>query len=416
MADDYPEGSYDEQKGALSNSLRERLEERLRELEDAEVNDNAEKAKILRGRKLRKKSVLHEISQRLRGRVHVREIASFCEELGLMLAAGMTIVPALRTLAERRHNPSFCRMLRDMADMIESGATFTEAASVYRYQFGKFFISLFHAGERSGTLVNSLQRVAKEGENITHFRYKLTSVLIYPVIVVLVATVVIGFAFSFTMSTFAPLMQTFDVEVPWTMQTLIRIGTAIQSKNFWVTAAGGFLVIFFAYVIANMFSVFRLIRGRILIRLPFIRSYVKQALVVNFSRVFSTMLHAGVPLPEALEATRETTKNEVVRLAIDRTYEAVREGKRVVPPLVREQVFPPLAHDMMMVGEETGSLDTIFSRIADIYEKKFSNDMEILGKILQPAIIVFLAGIVGFIVISLFQTYATLLSDLGLGM
>lgn len=415
MSDDYPEGSYDEQKGALSNSLRERLEERLRELEDAEVNENAEKAKMLRGRKLRKKSALHEIKQRFRGRIGVREIASFCEELGLMLDAGMTIVPALRTLAERRHNPLFCRMLRDMADMIESGATFTEAASVYQYQFGKFFLSLFHAGERSGTLVNSLQRVAKEGENITQFRHKLASVMIYPVIVILVAMLVIGFAFSFTMSTFTPLMHSLDVEVPRTMQTLIRIGSALRSKNLWVTIAAGFLVIFFAYVIANRFSVFRLIRGRILIRLPVVRKYVKQALVVNFSRVFSTMLHAGVPLPEALEATRETTRNEVVRLTIDRTYEAVREGKRVVPPLIREKIFPPLAYDMMRVGEETGSLDTIFSRIADIYDKKFANDMEILGKIVQPAVIVILACIVGFIVISLFQTYVTLLSDLGLG-
>jgi type IV pilus assembly protein PilC len=202
-----------------------------------------------------------------------------------------------------------------------------------------------------------------------------------------------------------------EVEIPWTMATLMTVGDLFRSIEFWIGILIVISAIALTYFIGIHFTGFRLLRDRFLIRCPFVHRLVKQKVVANFAHVFATMLRAGVPLPESLQAARNTTKNEVVRLAVDRTQEAVQEGGRIVPPLERENVFPPLAYEMMEVGEETGELGHVFRRIAEIYEERAANNLEILGKLIHPAVIIVLAIIVGFVVIAMFHTYATLLVE-----
>ncbi len=407
---------YQERKSVLSSSLRENLEARLREMEEEKKPPKKEYPLTHRHPPLRKRSWLHNAKRKVSRKLKTHEISSFCEELALMLSSGMTLVPALRTLSQRGGNYHLRRVIREMGDMIESGATFTEAVSDHEYQFGKFYIAIFEAGERSGSLINALQRVAKKSEDIAHLRHKIISSMIYPVIVVLAALGVIGFAFSYAVPKLIPMIEDMGVGVPWTMQYLLQIGEYIRSGDFWLSLISWAVLVVVSYFVLTRFSAFRLIRDRLAIRIPFLKKHVKQYLVYNFSRVFSTMLSSGVSVPEALEATKETTKNEVLRLTIDRTREAVTEGKRVVPNLVKEKVFPPLAYDMMVAGEETGTLDDVFERVADVYEKKSSNDMEVVGELIKPAIVVVLAIMVGFIVVSLFQTYSEIITQVSIQM
>lgn len=408
-----PEDKKERPEGeGMGDSLRESLKEQLQDrLTDRRKSQPTQGEVQPEGRPQKKASPFQESLSGLFGTISTRDITTFCEELALLLEAGLPIVPAMRTLGSRATNPKLANMVSDMADRIETGASFSEAASAYSQHFGDIFINIFRAGERSGTLIKSIERVADRGERVMETRHRLISVLIYPFIVVVFAIAVICFAFTYTMSTFKPLLESLGTGVPWTMATLLEIGDTLRQGSFWFTGALIIVAIVVAYLIGIQFSGFRLLRDRFLIRCPFVQKFVKQGIVANFSRVFATMLRAGVPLPESLQAARNTTRNEVVRLAVDRTQEAVREGGRIVPPLERERIFPALAYDMMDVGEETGELDHVFQRIAEIYEEKAANDLEILGKLVQPAVIVVLALIVGFVVVAMFHTYATLLVE-----
>ncbi len=409
-----PENNEDKPRESRGiGSLKEQLEERMTNAEGTKKRgEDAEPVKRKRESVSQKPSMPAGLRGLIRGRIRVKDITSFCDEVALLLHAGLPLVPAMRTLAERTTHPGMAYIISDMADRVERGSSFTQAASVYSREFGRLFIGIFAAGERSGTLVDALRRVADRGDKIMQTRHKIVAALIYPVIVIIAAIGVIGFAFSYMMSTFQPIMEDMQIAIPSTMQTAMNLGNAFRTGGFWISIAIVVAAVALLYFIGIQFSGFRLVRDRILLRLPIVERFVKQSVVANFGRIFSTMIHAGVPLSDALQAAHDTTRNEVVRLAVERTMKNVREGGRVTPPLVREKIFPPLAYDMIHVGEETGSLGDVFERIADIYETREANDLEILGKIVQPFIIVLLALIVGFVVVALFQTYATLIGEI----
>jgi type II secretory pathway component PulF len=350
-----------------------------------------------------------------RTRAATAAITTFCEELALLLEAGVPMISALGILADRSNNPALARMIREMADSIEGGSSFSEAAEEHSRRFGKLFIAMFKAGDESGTLVQALRRVSERGERMVEVRHRAIAVLIYPVIIILVAIVVISIAFSIAMSAIRPLLQDVQTEVPWTMDVLLKLGQAWRSTGFWIGAVLVVIGLVIAYKLAMRFSAVRLLRDRLLVRAPVIGCFVKQNLVANFARVFGTMLRAGVPLQEGLEAAQENTRNELLKLTITRTQETVREGGRLGPALQRERIFPPLAHDLIEVGEETGALDEVFERMADIYEKKSSRETEILAKFIHPLVVIFLALVVGFIVIAMFHTYSRLMVELSAG-
>ncbi len=347
------------------------------------------------------------------GRIKLRDVTAFCEELALLLNSGMPLVQSLKKLAER--NPSFrmAGVIRNMAEVIESGGTFAGAASKHEDVFGVQFVSMFKAGERSGTLTTAIQRVADRGEIMLERRHRIVSMLTYPVIVVVAAFLVIGFGFSRAMVALGPMLEELGVSVPWTMAMLLNIGESMLTAGFWFRALAFIVALAFLYWAVMKLRPVRLVRDRFLVRCPIIGPLLKQSLVARFSRVFATMLNAGVSVPEALDGVRDVMRNELARLTVARTKAAVQEGGRIVPALEHERIFPLLAYEMMEVGEETGALGDVFARLADIYEKKAADDMEILGKLVQPAVIVTLALVVGFIVIAMFQVYTTLITHAG---
>jgi len=345
--------------------------------------------------------------------VRLRDVTTFCEEAALLLDSGMPLVQSLKNLAARNTHHGMKKMLFDMAQQIESGATFTQAADRYRNVFGVQFISIFKAGEKSGTLVSAIKQVADRGETMLERRHRIISVLLYPAIVIIAAFLVIAFGFSYAMSTFAPLFDEMGVSVPWTMNLLLGAGETLQTGSFWISTLVIVVALGLMYWIGMKLQPVRLVRDRFMVRCPVIGPLIKQSLVARFSRIFATMLIAGVSVPESLKGVREAMQNELARFTISRTMETVREGGRVIPSLKKEKIFPLLAYDMMEVGEETGALGEVFSRLADIYEKKTADDMEIIGKLIQPAIIVVLALVVGFIVIAMFQVYTTLMTHAG---
>lgn len=345
----------------------------------------------------------------LMGTVSKRDVFALCQQLAVLLECGMPLVKALNTLSQRTHNPTLARTVMDIGRRVEEGSTFSDAVALHSRVFPPVVVNVFRAGELSGTLVEALHRVAEHGERLTLVRHKAYAAMIYPVILLLLAMAVVAFAFSFTVGQLAPIFESLEVPMPPAMGVLLAAGEAFRSPEFWGLAVAAVVGVVVLYKLACLLRVFRLLRDRAKLRLPAVRYYAKQGLVANFARVFATLYRSGVPLLDTLQATHDTTRNEVLKLGIERVMDAVRQGGRMSESLEQADVFPPLAYDLIAVGEEAGALDRVCLRLADYYEEKIAADTALLGKVVQPLVVVFLACVVGFILVAFFSMYTTLL-------
>jgi type IV pilus assembly protein PilC len=345
------------------------------------------------------------------GGVKPHEVFSFCNALSLLLECGLPLVKALNILASRLDNRTVARAAAAMAKSVEEGRSFSDAASQHAPFLPGQFIAMLRAGEKSGKLGEMLSRIAENGERGLQSRRKLITMFIYPAIVVVVALVVIGVVFGVLAKGF-DFFNEMQVTIPPMMKTLLKIGNVLLSPNFWVGVAIVVIGVPFLYAIASRFLVFRLLRDRFMLRLPILAHFIKEDLLANFGRVFSTMLHSGLPIQESLQAAHDTCRNEVGRLTITRVQEAVRRGQRITPTLENGGIFPVLAYDLCAAGEEAGALDRVFTRLGDYYEQKLEAEAQMLAKIVQPLIIILLALIVGFIVVSFFQMWSSALVQL----
>jgi type IV pilus assembly protein PilC len=343
--------------------------------------------------------------------VKPHEIFSFCSALSLLLECGLPLVKALNILAGRLENRTMARAAAEMAKTVEEGRSFSDAASQHMRFLPGQFIAMLRAGEKTGRLGEMLARIADSGERVLASRRKLITMFIYPFIVVIVALVVVAVVFGVLSKGFDFFTQ-MDIKIPWMMSTLLKVGAVLRTTGFWV----GFLLVVVGvpilYAIASQFLVFRLLRDRFLLRCPGINHFVKEDLLANFGRVFSTMLHAGLPIQESIQAAHDTCRNEVGRLTFTRVQEAVRRGQRITPTLESGGIFPVLAYDLCAAGEEAGALDRVFAKLGDYYEHKLQDEAQMISKVVQPVIIIILALIVGFIVIAFFQMWASALIQL----
>jgi type IV pilus assembly protein PilC len=337
--------------------------------------------------------------------VRPREVFSFCNALALLLECGLPLVKALNILANRVDNRALARSAAAMAKSVEEGRSFSDAASQNAPFVPGQFIAMLRAGEKSGRLGEMLARIADSGERVLQSRRKLITMLIYPVIVVVVALVVVGVVFGVLAKGFE-FFKTLDVKIPWMMTMLLKAGNVLCSTHFWTWVVIVVVGVPILYAIATRFLVFRLLRDRFLLRCPGVSHFIKQDLLANFGRVFSTMLHSGLPIQESLQAAHDTCRNEVGRLTIVRAQEAVRRGQRLTPTLENSGIFPALAYDLCAAGEEAGALDRVFSKLGDYYEQKLEGEAQMLAKVVQPLIVILLALIVGFIMIAFFQMWS----------
>jgi len=344
----------------------------------------------------------------LLGSVSKREIFAFCQELALLLECGMPLVRALNTVAGRIENYTLARAILAVADRVEEGGSFTEAVTEQSRYFPAVLINMFRAGEQSGDLIHALYDVAEHGERLTTARHKALASLIYPAVLIVVAFGVITVAFGWSMGQFKDFFDELKIPIPWTMQVLMTFGEKVRTAEFWMWLVGGVAGVVVLCKLLMRLRAVRLLRDRLLLRCPGMRYFVQQGLIANFSRVFAIMIQGGVSLDEALQACHETADNEVLRLTIERVRQNVREGRGMTEAFERGGVFPPLAYDLSGVAEEAGALGRIFDKMAHVYEEKLETDTAVVGRIIQPLVVVLLAVVVGFIMVGFLSTYATL--------
>ncbi len=338
-------------------------------------------------------------------------LAVFSRQLATMITAGVPLLNALEICTQQLDNGRLGDTLSSVAAELEGGSSFADALRKHHKIFPALFINLIEVGEMGGVLDEVLEQLAVNYEREHDIREKVKSALTYPTVVLVLAILAIIFLLTFVLPTFIAMLQSLGAALP--LPTRIVIGTSKFMQKFWYMAP---LAVFVALVLFyNLTSQGpgRLYWHRILLRLPIAGRLHRLTVISRFSRSLGTLIRGGVPLLQALEVVKRTAGNAVVEEGITRAQDFIREGQGMVQPLKECGVFPPMVIQMVQVGEETGTLDDMLNRLSQFYDREVDTMVTRLSTIIEPALIVFLGGIVGFIIVSILLPMFSIITAVG---
>ncbi len=336
------------------------------------------------------------------GRVSGRDLAVFCRQFATMIDAGVSLVRCLAVLEEQSTSSKLRGIIREIQVAVESGETLSRSLARWPNVFGNLFIGLVRAGEVGGVLDDALNRLATFLEENERLRRKIKSAMTYPVLVLIFALgVVIGLV-TFVLPQFVQVFEDLGIKktLPAATQILIQISNFVTTKWYYLIIGTLLTLIAVTQYVHTRFG--RRQYHWIKLKVPIFGKLNHKIAIARFSRTLSTLLASGVPILQALETVSGSVDNDVISDAILSARSAIREGEQIGDPLQRSGLFPPMVIQMIAIGEETGSLDSMLSKIADFYEAEVDATLGSLTAALEPILIVFLGGIVGFIVISMF--------------
>ncbi len=347
---------------------------------------------------------------KVRGRVNPRELSIFTRQFSVMIDAGLPLVQCLDILAGQQANKALAEILRGVRKTVEGGSTLANALREYPKVFDDLFTNMVEAGETGGILDGVLQRLSTHIEKAVKLRRAVKSALIYPTVVVFIAGAVITLLLWKVVPIFATLFAGLEVALP--LPTRIVIGLSNAVGTFALPAIiflglGGYGVKMFYRTPQG-----RLFIDRIILNLPLVGPLMRKISVGMVTRTLGTLIFSGVPMLEAMEITARTSGNAVVENAILKVRLAIEAGRTIVDPLRETGVFPNLVVQMIGVGEQTGSLDSMLQKIADFYEDEVDVAVGDLLTAMEPLIILFLGVVVGGVVISMYLPLFSLIGKL----
>ena len=344
------------------------------------------------------------------GGVSQKEIAIFTRQFSVMIDAGLPLVQCLEILAQQNNNRIFQKTLMAVRTDVESGSSLADALRKQPKVFSDLYCNMIAAGEAGGILDTILQRLSVYIEKIVKLKSQVRSALIYPVAVITIAVLVVAIILWKVIPTFATLFTELGAELP--MPTQITIAAShFLAKYILVMAVGVVAAIFFLVSYHKTYKGRRVIDG-VLLKAPVLGLLFKKIAVARFCRTLGTLTSSGVPILDGLEITARTSGNAIVEDAIMETRKAVEEGRTISEPLKDTEVFPPMVIQMIGVGEQTGALDSMLSKIADFYEDEVDEAVANLMSLLEPVMISFLGVVIGGIVISMYMPMFDLISKI----
>ncbi len=332
--------------------------------------------------------------------VGTQDVVIFTRQLATMIDAGLPIVQCLDILAQQTENKKFRKMIRQMKDDVEAGATFSEALRKHNKLFDELFLSMVAAGEIGGILDTILNRLSAYMEKSMKLKRKIKGAMIYPVTVLSIAVGVTTVLLIFVIPVFAELFSSFGQALPAPTQFVIKLSN--------------FTIAYFPYIVAVCIALTVLIRqvyktenGRftidgLLLQVPVFGDLIRKSSVARFTRTLSTLVSSGVPILDSLLITAKTAGNKVVERAVLATRVSISEGNTIADPLTKSKVFPSMVCHMIAVGESTGALDAMLNKIADFYEDEVDNMVANLTTLMEPLVILVLGVIIGGLVISMY--------------
>jgi type IV pilus assembly protein PilC len=334
-------------------------------------------------------------------KIKFKHIATFTRQLAVLIDAGLPILRCLHILQEQVESVIFKERIAAMTADIESGSSLSEAMSKYPKQFDNLYVNMVRAGEVGGVLESVLHKIAHFLEKRQALIGKVKSAMVYPVVVLVFATLLVGGILVFIMPKFAKIYQDLgSSELPGLTQWLIDFSYVLIHKTWIVVVIVVAIVFAYRTVVKNKNGKYALDKFKL--RMPILGSLIQKIAITRFAQTLAALITSGVPILQSLDIVRETSGNEVVTRAMDLVYNSVKEGETIHEPLQQAKVFPPLVVHMVAVGEETGAIDQMLNKVAEAYEREVDDTVDALTSILEPILIVCLGGMVGVVVIALY--------------
>jgi type IV pilus assembly protein PilC len=358
-------------------------------------------------------------------KVKPKVLTAFTRQLATLVDAGLPLLRGLRVLERQEKNPTLRRILNDLAVSIEGGSTFSEGLAQHPKIFNRLFVNMVKAGELGGVLEVVLNRLAEFMEKAQKIKGKVVAAMFYPSAVMFVAVTILGVLMVFVVPKFKqifadmldgasmPAFTTFVLNISDTIKNY----SVMQVEFFPYYVPGpviwGVIVFCILLKLAVKTKIGRRLFDKLKLNFPVLGPVISKVAISRFSRTLGTLVSSGVPILQALTIVKETSGNVVVGEAVSAVHESVKEGETITAPLEASNVFPPMVISMVDVGEQTGALPEMLMKIADNYDDEVDNAVAAMTSLLEPIMIVFLAVIVGSIVIALFLPLITLIDQLG---
>ena len=334
------------------------------------------------------------------GGLKSKQIMLMTRQLATLIDAGLPLLRSLNVLIAQQKPCKLKDVLREISNDIQSGSTFAEGLAKHPKGFDRLYVNMVRAGEVGGMLEVVLNRLAVFMERRQALKRKVRGALIYPIAVVVIATGIVSFLLVKVVPVFADVFKDFGGNLPAPTQFLMDAGDFMQ-YNWWLLLVILSCIIITMKVLSKSKN-FKRVWDRVILKIPLVGDMVTKVAVARFARTLGTLITSGVPILQALKITRDTIGNEVIQNAVQKVHDAIKEGDTIAAPLDESKVFPAMVVNMIDVGEETGNLDAMLMKVADIYDSEVEAAVEGMLSLLEPVIIIVLGGIIGFIVISLY--------------
>lgn len=336
----------------------------------------------------------------LGGKVKEKSIVVFIRQLATMIDAGLPLVQCLEILATQSDDKALAKAVGEIRQDVEAGSTFADAVRKHPKVFNELTANMIMAGESGGILDTILNRLAKHIEKAMKLKAKIKAAMVYPAVILAVAVIILIILMVWVIPVFAKMFSDFGGTLPAPTQFVVNASDF--TKNNIIYMIIGAVVVFFSFKRFYRTAFGRKMCDRLALKMPIVGDLIRKAAVAKFTRTLGTLISSGVPILDGLHIVSKTAGNKIVEEAILHARQSITEGKTVSEPLGQTKVFPPMVVQMIAVGETTGALDAMLSKIADFYDEEVDTAVGALTSMLEPLMMVFLGVVIGFIVVSMY--------------
>ena len=347
-----------------------------------------------------------------RKKVKPRVLMIFTRQLATLIDSGLPLMRGLNVLAKQERDSVLKKTIDKLADSVQGGSTFSESLAQFPLIFNDLYVNMAKAGEVGGVLELVLSRLAEFQEKAAKIKNKVAAAMVYPLIVMTMAIAIMGFLLVFIVPKFEAIFHDMlgDRQLPAITTFVINTSRFVQAH--WLVIVASVFGLIASYKFTNRSPRGKSIIDRLKLRFPLFGVVIRKTAISRFSRTLGTLVTSGVPILQALDITRETAGNTMIARAISHVHESVKEGESIMQPLEAGGAFPPMVVSMIDVGEETGQLPEMLLKIADVYDDEVDTSVAAMTAALEPIMIVFLALVVGTIVVALFLPLISIIQGL----
>ncbi len=383
------------------------IEEAIGGADGQQARDRAEKMARSTKTRAKKGIVLFK-----RKKVKSKILMIFTRQLATLIDSGLPLLRSLNVLEKQERDKVLKNTINKVADSVQSGSTFSDALALHPRIFNDLYVNMVKAGEVGGVLELVLNRLSEFQEKAAKIKNKVVAAMVYPGIVMTMAVGIMGFLLVFIVPKFEMIFHDLLGDKPLPPVTRLVIGASDFLKNHGLIVLGIVIAAITLYKFICRTRGGRFVIDSFKLRMPLFGNLNRKTAISRFARTLGTLVTSGVPILQALNITRETAGNASIARAISQVHDSVKEGESIVQPLEASRVFPPMVVSMVDVGEETGKLPEMLLKIADVYDDEVDNAVAAITSMLEPIMIVFLALIVGTIVLALFTPLISIITGL----